>query len=68
MTRSMKSGLDLDFLTIFSLWIIHQILVEVDQLHSVEGSYLQIKGANKEVISAAASVLSLEGSYTTKVC
>ncbi|KMZ69422.1 Uridine kinase [Zostera marina] len=43
-----------------------KILVEVDQLHSVEGSYLQIKGANKEVISAAASVLSLEGSYTTK--
>lgn len=43
-----------------------KILVEVDQLQSVEGSYLQIKGANKEVVSAAASILSLEGSYTTK--
>lgn len=43
-----------------------QILVEVDHLQATPSPYLQIKGANKEVVLAAASTLSLDGSYTTK--
>lgn len=44
-----------------------KILIEVDHLHGVTHPYLQIKGANKEIVSSAASALSLDGSYTTKV-
>lgn len=48
--------------------ILHfQILVEVDHLQAAQSPYLQIKGANKEVVIAAATVLGLDGSYTTKV-
>lgn len=43
-----------------------KILVEVDHLQATPSPYLQIKGANKEVVLAAASTLSLDGSYTTK--
>lgn len=43
-----------------------KILIEVDHLQGVTHPYLQIKGANKEIVSSAASALSLDGSYTTK--
>ncbi|ONK81792.1 uncharacterized protein A4U43_C01F32920 [Asparagus officinalis] len=43
-----------------------KILIEVDHLQANPSPYLQIKGTNKEVVSAAASTLSLDGSYTTK--
>lgn len=43
-----------------------KILVEVDHLQAAPNPYLQIKGTNKEIVAAAASTLSLDGSYTTK--
>ncbi|KAJ0981339.1 hypothetical protein J5N97_009594 [Dioscorea zingiberensis] len=43
-----------------------KILVEVDHMQGAPSPYLQIKGINKEVVSAAATMLSLDGSYTTK--
>ncbi|KAH7679730.1 Uridine kinase protein [Dioscorea alata] len=43
-----------------------KILIEVDHMQGAPSPYLQIKGINKEVVSAAASMLSLDGSYTTK--
>ncbi|XP_040379029.1 uncharacterized protein LOC102716587 isoform X5 [Oryza brachyantha] len=43
-----------------------KILIEVDQLQGEVNPYLQIKGTNKEIVSSAASALSLDGSYTTK--
>lgn len=43
-----------------------KILIEVDQLQATPSPFLQIKGANKEVVQAAASALNLDGSYTTK--
>lgn len=43
-----------------------KLLIEVDHLHDVPGPYIQIKGANKEVVVAAGSTLELDGSYTTK--
>ncbi|XP_008807632.1 uncharacterized protein LOC103719926 isoform X2 [Phoenix dactylifera] len=43
-----------------------KILIEVDHLQAAPSPYLQIKGTNKEVVAAAASTLSLDGSYTTK--
>ncbi|KAJ3679486.1 hypothetical protein LUZ60_017497 [Juncus effusus] len=43
-----------------------KILIEVDHLHGVPNPYLQIKGTNKEIVSAAGSLLNLDGSYTTK--
>ncbi|XP_020110586.1 uridine-cytidine kinase C-like [Ananas comosus] len=43
-----------------------KILIEVDHLQAVPDPYLQIKGTNKEIVAAAASILSLDGSYTTK--
>ena len=44
-----------------------KILIEVDHLQGVTNPYIQIKGTNKEIVSSAASALSLDGSYTTKV-
>ncbi|GER39178.1 uridine kinase, partial [Striga asiatica] len=44
-----------------------KILVEIDHLQDVPNSYLQIKGANKETVVAAGSILKLDGSYTTKI-
>ncbi|KAG8083376.1 hypothetical protein GUJ93_ZPchr0015g6939 [Zizania palustris] len=43
-----------------------KILIEVDHLQGKTNPYLQIKGTNKEIVSSAASALSLDGSYTTK--
>ncbi|KAJ0430818.1 putative uridine/cytidine kinase [Helianthus annuus] len=43
-----------------------KLLIEVDHLNDVPGPYIQIKGANKEVVIAAGSTLELDGSYTTK--
>uniref|UniRef100_A0A453BR43 CYTH domain-containing protein n=1 Tax=Aegilops tauschii subsp. strangulata TaxID=200361 RepID=A0A453BR43_AEGTS len=43
-----------------------KILIEVDHLQGVTNPYIQIKGTNKEIVSSAASSLSLDGSYTTK--
>lgn len=43
-----------------------KILIEVDHLQATPSPYLQIKGANKEVVLDVASTLSLDGSYTTK--
>lgn len=43
-----------------------KILIEVNHMQGAPSPYLQIKGINKEVVSAAASMLSLDGSYTTK--
>ncbi|CAA6668671.1 unnamed protein product [Spirodela intermedia] len=43
-----------------------KILVEVDHLEATSVPYLQIKGTNKDIVAAAASTLSLDGSYTTK--
>ncbi|XP_072990922.1 uncharacterized protein [Typha latifolia] len=43
-----------------------KILIEVDHLQAVPSPYLQIKGTNKEIVSSAASILCLDGSYTTK--
>ncbi|KAG6472388.1 hypothetical protein ZIOFF_069850 [Zingiber officinale] len=43
-----------------------KILIEVDHLQAASCPFLQIKGTNKEVVSTAASILSLHGSYTTK--
>ncbi|CAH9062052.1 unnamed protein product [Cuscuta epithymum] len=43
-----------------------KILVEVDHLHDLPNTYIQIKGANKEIVSDAGSSLKLDGSYTTK--
>ncbi|KAJ1700022.1 hypothetical protein LUZ63_008534 [Rhynchospora breviuscula] len=43
-----------------------KILIEVDHLHGVPSPYIQIKGTNKEIVSATASMLNLDGSYTTK--
>lgn len=45
----------------------NQILIEVDHLQAAPCPFLQIKGTNKEVVSAAAFILSLDGTYTTKV-
>ncbi|KAJ0449271.1 putative uridine/cytidine kinase [Helianthus annuus] len=42
-----------------------KLLIEVDHLNDVPGPYIQIKGANKEVVIAAGSALELDGSYTT---
>lgn len=47
--------------------VILQLLIEVDHLNDVPGPYIQIKGANKEVVIDAGSSLELDGSYTTKV-
>jgi len=44
-----------------------KILIEVDHLQDVPSPYIQIKGANKEAVTAAGSALKLDGSYTTKV-
>lgn len=41
--------------------------MEVDHLQDVPGPYIQIKGANKEVVVAVGSALELDGLYTTKV-
>lgn len=43
-----------------------KILIEVDHLQDVPSAYLQIKGANKDVVAAVGSTLELDGSYTTK--
>ncbi|KAK9705274.1 hypothetical protein RND81_07G044300 [Saponaria officinalis] len=43
-----------------------KILVEVDNLQDVSSPYIQIKGVDKEAVTAAGSMLSLDGSYTTK--
>ncbi|KAG4906307.1 hypothetical protein JHK84_054818 [Glycine max] len=43
-----------------------KILIEVDHLQDVPGPYIQIKGANKDAVAAAGSMLKLDGSYTTK--
>uniref|UniRef100_A0A0E0P6R0 CYTH domain-containing protein n=1 Tax=Oryza rufipogon TaxID=4529 RepID=A0A0E0P6R0_ORYRU len=43
-----------------------KILIEVDSLQGETNPYLQIKGTNKEIVSSAASALSLDDSYTTK--
>ncbi|PKA64603.1 Uridine kinase-like protein 3 [Apostasia shenzhenica] len=43
-----------------------KILVEVDHLQATPSPYLQIKGVNKDVVLAAATILGLDGSYTTK--
>ncbi|XP_010274694.1 PREDICTED: uncharacterized protein LOC104609946 isoform X1 [Nelumbo nucifera] len=43
-----------------------KILIEVDHLQDVPNPYIQIKGTNKDVVAAAGSSLSLDGSYTTK--
>ncbi|KAK1287169.1 hypothetical protein QJS10_CPB19g01823 [Acorus calamus] len=43
-----------------------KILIEVDHLQDVPTPFLQIKGTDKEIVAAAASALSLDGSYTTK--
>ncbi|XP_076951237.1 uncharacterized protein LOC143624480 isoform X1 [Bidens hawaiensis] len=43
-----------------------KLLIEVDHLNDVSGPYIQIKGANKEVVVAAGLKLELDGSYTTK--
>ncbi|PWA96192.1 P-loop containing nucleoside triphosphate hydrolases superfamily protein [Artemisia annua] len=43
-----------------------KLLIEVDHLQDVPTPYIQIKGANKEVVVAAGSTLELNGSYTTK--
>ncbi|URD93153.1 Phosphoribulokinase / Uridine kinase family [Musa troglodytarum] len=43
-----------------------KILIEVDHLQAAPCPFLQIKGTNKEVVSAAAFILSLDGTYTTK--
>ncbi|XP_073100418.1 uncharacterized protein [Elaeis guineensis] len=43
-----------------------KILIEVDHLQAAPNPFLQIKGTNKDVVAAAASTLSLDGSYTTK--
>jgi hypothetical protein len=45
-----------------------KILIEVDHLQGLTTPYLQIKGTNKEIVSSAGSALSLDSSYTTKVC
>lgn len=47
-------------------WLL-KILIEVDHLQDVPSPYIQIKGANKEAVTAAGSALKLDGSYTTKV-
>ncbi|KAK7362560.1 hypothetical protein VNO77_04676 [Canavalia gladiata] len=43
-----------------------KILIEVDHLQDVPGPYIQIKGVNKDAVTAAGSMLKLDGSYTTK--
>ncbi|CAI9095978.1 OLC1v1032029C1 [Oldenlandia corymbosa var. corymbosa] len=43
-----------------------KILVEVDHLQDVSSPYIQIKGVNKEIVTAAGSALKLDDSYTTK--
>lgn len=43
-----------------------KVLIEVDHLQGVPSPYLQIKGINKEAVTAAGSTLKLDGSYTTK--
>ncbi|EEC76931.1 hypothetical protein OsI_15188 [Oryza sativa Indica Group] len=50
------------------LWVVSPppILIEVDSLQGETNPYLQIKGTNKEIVSSAASALSLDDSYTTK--
>ncbi|KAB5538083.1 hypothetical protein DKX38_015616 [Salix brachista] len=44
-----------------------RILIEVDHLQDTPSPYLQIKGVNKEAVTAAGSTLKLDGSYTTKL-
>ncbi|KAL5995202.1 hypothetical protein ACLOJK_025260 [Asimina triloba] len=44
-----------------------KILIEVDHLQDAPSPYLQIKGANKEIVAVAGSALNLDGSYTTKI-
>ncbi|EEF36366.1 uridine cytidine kinase I, putative [Ricinus communis] len=43
-----------------------KILIEVDHIQDASSPYLQIKGASKEAVAAAGSMLKLDGSYTTK--
>ncbi|GAA0153655.1 nucleotide kinase [Lithospermum erythrorhizon] len=43
-----------------------KILIEVDHLQDIISPFIQIKGANKEVVASAGSKLGLDGSYTTK--
>ncbi|KAF5183043.1 Uridine-cytidine kinase c [Thalictrum thalictroides] len=43
-----------------------KILIEVDHLQDSPKPYIQIKGTNREVVSAAGSTLGLDGTYTTK--
>ncbi|KAF6149852.1 hypothetical protein GIB67_010926 [Kingdonia uniflora] len=43
-----------------------KILIEVDHLQDAPSPYLQIKGTNREVVAAAGTTLTLDGSYTTK--
>ncbi|KAJ6771867.1 URIDINE KINASE [Salix koriyanagi] len=43
-----------------------KILIEVDHLQDTPSPYLQIKGVNKEAVTAAGSTLKLDGSYTTE--
>ncbi|GMH15170.1 hypothetical protein Nepgr_017011 [Nepenthes gracilis] len=43
-----------------------KILIEVDHLQDVTSPYIQIKGVDKEAVTAAGSMLKLDGSYTTK--
>ncbi|GAB2279984.1 hypothetical protein Dimus_014621 [Dionaea muscipula] len=43
-----------------------KILIEVDHLQDVTSPYIQIKGVDKEAVTAAGSMLQLDGSYTTK--
>ncbi|XP_068333123.1 uncharacterized protein [Pyrus communis] len=43
-----------------------KILVEVDHLQDAPNPYLQIKGVDKDAVAAAASMLKLDDSYTTK--
>ncbi|XP_010446164.1 PREDICTED: uncharacterized protein LOC104728954 [Camelina sativa] len=50
----------------FSLNTDGLLSVEVEHLQDVPSPYIQIKGANKEAVTAAGSALKLDGSYTTK--
>ncbi|GAB4840410.1 hypothetical protein Ancab_021178 [Ancistrocladus abbreviatus] len=43
-----------------------KILIEVDHLQDVKSPYIQIKGIDKEAVTAAGSMLKLDASYTTK--
>lgn len=43
-----------------------KILIEVDHLQDIVSPFIQIKGANKEIVASAGSALGLDGTYTTK--